>query len=104
MISTPIFDDTVTSTADAISKRAHQLFGIVPYLPHWQIIATYDVKPDSTAVVTEQGKQPRVARAQFDVVYIAEYVADRPMRAHLKIADDCLDPMTDSWYLMKRAS
>jgi hypothetical protein len=103
MISTPIFDDSVLSPREAIARRVSQTHGAVPYILHWRIIAIYDVKPDTALKVAESGKQRRVAGAQFDVVYIAEYVADRPMRAHLGITDDCLDPMRDSWYLEKRS-
>ncbi len=99
MISTPPFDLASTSPQQAIANRARQVHGIVPYLPHWQIIAEYDVKPDTTVTQTKAGQTPRVARAKFDKVFIAEYVHERGMRKHLKITDDCLDPMTSSWYL-----
>jgi hypothetical protein len=102
MISTPVFDDAEMTPVEAMARRAHQHFGIVPHLPHWSVIAVYDVKPDSSVRVTEKGKQPRVARAQYDVVYVLEYTHERAMRSHLKITDDCLDPMTDSWYLQRR--
>ena len=104
MISTPIFDDLELNPLQAIANRTHKTHGAVPHLPHWQIIATYDVKPDTSIKVTDKGKQQRAARAQFDVVYVCEYLFDRPMRAHLKIDDSCLDPMADSWYLTKRSS
>jgi hypothetical protein len=99
MISTPPFDVDTTSPQQAIANRARQVHGIVPYLSHWQIVAEYDVKPDTTVTQKTPGQTPRVARAKFDKVFIAEYVAERGMRKHLKIADDCLDPMKDSWYL-----
>ena len=99
MISTPPFELENTSPQQQIANRARQVHGIVPYLPHWQIIAEYDVKPDTTVTQKTPGQIPRVARAKFDKVYIAEYVAERGMRKHLKIADDCLDPMKESWYL-----
>jgi hypothetical protein len=102
LISTPIFDDEQMTPQEAMARRAHQHFGIVPHLPHWTIIATYDVKPDTRVKVTENGKQPRVARAKYDAVYVLEYVHERAMRSHLKVSDDCLDPMVDSWYLEKR--
>lgn len=101
MISTPPFDLENTSPQQAIANRARQVHGIVPYLPHWQIIAEYDVKPDTTVAQTTPGQIARVARAKFDKVFIAEYAHERGMRKHLKIADDCLDPMKDSWYLTR---
>jgi hypothetical protein len=100
MISTPPFDLESTSPQQAIANRARQVHSIVPYLPHWQIIAEYDVKPDTTVTQKKSGQTPRVARAKFDKVFIAEYVAERGMRKHLKITDECLDPMVDSWYLV----
>ena len=103
MISTPIFDDSVMSPREAIARRVQQTHGAVPYLPDWKIIAIYDVKPDPQGI-TEHGKPLRAGRAQFDVVYIAEYLADRSMRSHLGINDDVLDPMSQSWYLTKRSS
>lgn len=104
MISTPVFDDTARSPVEAIARRVAQTHGAVPHLPHWRIIATYDVKPDTRVKVVASKKPPRVAGAQYEVVYIAEYLADRAMRSHLGICDDCLDPMKDSWYLERRIS
>jgi hypothetical protein len=103
MISTTIFDDSLMSPREAIARRVSKTHGAVPYLPDWKIIATYDVRPDPSGIV-EHGKPLRAGRAQFDVVYIAEYLADRPMRSHLGINDACLDPMVDSWYLTKKSS
>jgi hypothetical protein len=104
LISTPIFDDAEMTPVEAMARRAHRHFGIVPHLSHWTIIATYDVKPDTRVKVTEKGKQPRVARAQYDVVYVLEFTHERSMRAHLKISDDCLNPFVQnpSWYLTPR--
>lgn len=103
MVSTPIFDDAVLSPLEAIARRVQQTHGAIPHLPSWRIIATYDVKPDPAGIV-EHGQPLRAGRAKFDVVYIAEYIADRSMRSHLGITDACLDPMVDSWYLTKRSS
>ena len=104
MISTPIFDDEQMTPQEAMARRAHKHFGIVPHLPHWTIIATYDVIPDVAVTVREKGKPSRRTRAAFDVVYILEYMHERSMRAHLKITDDCLDPFVQnpSWYLTPR--
>jgi hypothetical protein len=100
MVSTPVFDLAETSPVQAIAEAARKWRGVVPHHPHWQIIATYVVKPNTTVQVKDvETKKHRTARAQFDRVYIFEYIAERTLRQHFKIDDTCLDPMVDSWYL-----
>lgn len=105
-ISTPVFDDSQMTPAEAIAKRAAQTHGAVPHLPHWQTIAVYDVIDDAAATVkTTARPRAQYARAAFDVVYIMEYVADRIVRQDLKLDAINLDPFDDysCWYLVKRS-
>jgi hypothetical protein len=105
-VMTAPFDDTKTTPEAAIAQRAAALFGIVPHIPHWTLISTYDVRPDVAVTVKEAGKPYRRCRAKFDVVYVLSYDHEAAMRKHLGIADECLDPfvMNTSWYLEKRSS
>ncbi len=88
-INTVVFDDAVTSPATAIAAKAHLQLGIVPHLPHWTIIATYNVIP----LAIERH------RLDYTRVYVMRYEHEAGMRQHLGIEDDCLDSFKTSWYL-----
>ena len=90
-IGTVVFDDQVTSPATAIANKAHLQFGIVPHIPHWSIVATYDVKP---AAITRH-------RLGYSRVYVMRYDAVAAMREHLGVPDEALDSFINSWYLTR---
>jgi hypothetical protein len=101
-VSSPIFDDALESPVAMIAEAAAKWRGVVPHHPHWSLIATYKVKPNTTHLIKNlETKQHRTARAQFDKVYVFEHIGERELRKHFKISDECLDPMAGSWYLVR---
>ena len=93
-IGTVVFDDAVTSPATAIAAKAHLQFGIVPHLPHWSVIATYDVIP----LAIERH------RLGYQRVYVMRYDGETAMRKHLGIDDSVLDSFAAGcWYLQPAA-
>ena len=73
------------------SPTEKELAKMDDHLPHWEVIATYDVKPEAIAR----------HRLEYNRAYIMKYHVEDGMRKHLGITDDTLDSFTASWYLTR---